>query len=354
MTDHTLSSIQCSARFHAAYKSMKKLYLGIDTSNYRTSVAAVDSDGMILSHKAVLLDVPAGKRGLRQSDAFFMHSNRLPGYIEELFGSTDPSNIKAVGVSERPRRVEGSYMPCFLAGVNAAKEIAAALKVPAYCFSHQEGHAAAVMESEGKTAASRTLFFHLSGGTTEALICSPDEKGYSMDIVGGTRDISAGQLFDRFGVAMGMPFPSGQYLDDIAFRMLEKSNFDVKKTEKTGVIPRLKHDEGYFNLSGAETRLMRYAENPSGISADAVTAELFSSVSELLIKTAMYLSEKYCADNIYMAGGVASSRTFRKFAQNYKSADIQFGAPELSGDNAVGAALLAKRTDETGNSISGK
>ena len=351
MTDRTLSSIPCSARYHAAYKHMKKLYLGIDTSNYRTSVAAVDSDGMILSHKAVLLDVPAGKRGLRQSDAFFMHSNRLPGYIEEMFRSIDPVNIKAVGVSERPRRVEGSYMPCFLAGVNAAREIAAALKVPAYCFSHQEGHAAAVMESEGKTAASRTLFFHLSGGTTEALICSPDDKGYSMEIVGGTRDISAGQLFDRFGVAMGMPFPSGQYLDDIAFRILDKSDFDVKKT---GVIPRLKHYDGYFNLSGVETRLMRYAENQEDISAEAVTAELFSSVSELIIKSASYLSEKYCADNIYMAGGVASSLTFRAIAQKNKSAEIQFGASELSGDNAVGAALLAKRTDETGNSISGK
>ena len=333
---------------------MKNLYLGIDTSNYRTSAAVVDSEGIILTQKAVLLDVPEGKRGLRQSEVFFMHSNRLPGYIDEIFGSTDPACIKAVGVSERPRRIAGSDMPCVLAGVNAAREIAAALKVPVYCFSHQEGHAAAVMESGGKTAASRTLFFHLSGGTTEALICSPDEKGYQMEIVGGTRDISAGQLFDRFGVAMGMPFPSGKYLDDIAYKVLEETDFDVRKTVKTGVMPRLKTEEGYFNLSGAETRLLRYAEADKDIPAEAVTAELFASVSDLIIKDAQYLSEKYCADSIYMAGGVASSRTFRAIAQNNSSAYIQFGAPQLSGDNAVGAALLAKRTDETGNSISGK
>lgn len=332
---------------------MKSLYLGIDTSNYRTSVAAIDSSGMIVAQKAVLLDVPAGKRGLRQSDAFFMHSNRLPGYMEEIFGSTDPEEIRAIGVSERPRRVEGSYMPCFLAGVNAAREIAAALKVPLYFFSHQEGHAAAVMESEGKTAALRTLFFHLSGGTTEALLCTPDDKGYSMEIVGGTRDISAGQLFDRFGVAMGMPFPSGKYLDDIAYRILDESDFLLKNTKKTGVIPKLRIDAGYFNLSGAETRLMRYAENQECASAEDVTAELFASVSVLLINDAQYLSKQYCADNIYMAGGVASSRTFRAIAQRSKSVNIQFGAPELSGDNAVGAALLAKRIDETGNSISG-
>ena len=126
---------------------MGSLYLGIDTSNYRTSAAVVDEDGLILSQKAVLLDVPEGKRGLRQSEAFFIHSNRLPEYIEELFGSIDPARIKAVGVSERPRRVEGSYMPCFLAGVNAAREIASSLRIPVYGFSHQEGHAAAVIES---------------------------------------------------------------------------------------------------------------------------------------------------------------------------------------------------------------
>ena len=151
-----------------------------------------------------------------------------------------------------------------------------------------------------------------------------------------------------------MPFPSGKYLDDIAYRVLEETDFFVNKTENTGVIPRLKHDEGYFNLSGVETRLMRYAENQNGISSEAVTAELFSSVSELIIKTARYLSEKYRADTIYMAGGVASSRTFRAIAQNNRSIDIQFGAPELSGDNAAGTALLAKRIYETGNSISGK
>ena len=354
MTDRTLLSIPFWVRYHAISDRMKRLYLGIDTSNYRTSAAVVDSDGTVLTQKAVLLDVPEGKRGLRQSDAFFMHSNRLPGYIEELFGSEDPAMFSAVGVSERPRRIEGSYMPCFLVGVNAAREISAALRIPLYCFSHQEGHAAAVMESEGNIPSSKTLFFHLSGGTTEALLCSPDDKGYSMEIIGGTLDISAGQLLDRFGVATGMSFPSGKYLDDIAYGILEKADFDTAGIEKSGVIPKISINDGYFNLSGAETRLMRYAETHDSASAADVTAELFAAVSELLIKDAQYLSEKYCAENIYMAGGVASSRTFRAIAERNRSIDIHFGAPELSGDNAAGAALLAKRIYEAGNSNSGK
>ena len=280
---------------------MRKLYLGIDTSNYRTSAAIVDEDGAVVDQKAVLLEVPEGKRGLRQSDAFFMHSNRLPGYCEELFGSSDPSDIKAVGVSERPRRVEGSYMPCFLAGSNAAREMAAALRIPVYGFSHQEGHAAAVMESEGNIPSARTLFFHLSGGTTEALLCSPDDKGYRMEIVGGTLDISAGQLLDRFGVALGMPFPAGPYLDEIAYGVLAAHDFDTDKTERTGVIPRIKTDDGYFNLSGTETRIMRYAGSRDDASVPEVTAELFAEISALLINNAKYLKEKHSADCIYMA-----------------------------------------------------
>lgn len=333
---------------------MDRLYLGIDTSNYRTSAAVVDSQGGIRAQKAVLLDVPEGKRGLRQSDAFFMHSNRLPGYIEEVLGHVDTSGICAVGVSERPRRVEGSYMPCFLAGVNTAKTVASVLRVPVYGFSHQEGHAAAVMESGGADPDMRSLFFHLSGGTTEALLCVPDDEGYSMNIVGGTLDISVGQLLDRFGVAIGMPFPSGSYLDDMAYGSLEKTGFETKRINKTGIVPKLRSVDGYFNLSGAETRLMRFAGSNGAEPASDVTAELFASLSELLINEARYLSDKYGAERIYMAGGVASSRTFRAIAERSDLKNLVFGAPELSGDNAVGIALLAKRIYETGNSNTGK
>lgn len=335
---------------------MNRLYLGIDTSNYRTSVAAIDSSGSILFSKAVLLDVDKGERGLRQSEAFFRHSNRLPDYISELFEGIDPSKIAAVGVSERPRRVEGSYMPCFMAGVNAASIIGSSLDVPVCGFSHQEGHAAVILESGGNTPPESSLFFHLSGGTTEALLCSPDAKGYSMEIVGGTLDISIGQLLDRYGVAMGMPFPSGQYLDDIAYKTLDSADFDTAAVSGSGVMPRLKIKDGYFNLSGAETRLMKYADSRDGDEKETsrVTAELFTSIAGLLTAEATYLSEKYGIKDIYMAGGVASSKTVRKLLSADEYTDIRFGDAGLSGDNAVGTALLAKRIHETGNSNSGK
>ena len=334
---------------------MDCLYLGIDTSNYRTSVALIDGSGRVIAGKAVLLDVPEGKRGLRQSEAFFRHSNRLPGYIDDIFAEADPRGISAIGVSERPRRVEGSYMPCFTAGMNAASVLGSALNIPVYGFSHQEGHAAAILEGQSRTA-DTSMFFHLSGGTTEALICRQDEAGYSMEIAGGTLDISVGQLLDRFGVAMGCPFPSGQYLDDKAYEVLERIDFDTKKITRSGVIPALKIKDGYFNLSGAETRLMAFASEhcDEAEAAAEVTAELFAAIAGLLNDEAAYLSSKYSIDNIYMAGGVASSRTVRALLSKHDELSITFGDPALSGDNAVGTALLAKRIHETGKRNTGK
>lgn len=326
---------------------MSGLYLGIDTSNYKTSVAVTDSSNDTVYEKSVYLDVPAGKRGLRQSEAFFGHSNRLPDYIEELSSAADLKAVRAIGVSTRPRRVEGSYMPCFLAGINSARILSSALNVPVYEFSHQEGHAAAVIEdpsciSDNDTSAGNDLFFHLSGGTTEFLKCHKDDLGYEMEIVGGTKDISIGQLIDRAGVKMGMPFPSGSYMDTIA------SSFTGSKS---GYLPRIRIEDGYFNLSGAETKTLRTIEQIHNNEFDAVIAELFTAIADLLYGSASALCARYDADRVFMAGGVASSSCirkliYRKVQNNNFSPDIVFGKPELSGDNAVGIARLARRIQE--------
>ena len=332
---------------------MEKLFLGFDTSNYRTSVAAVNACGDILFQSAELLDVKKGERGLRQSDAFFSHSNRLPDRISELFEAIDASSVAAIGASERPRRVEGSYMPCFLAGVNAAREIGSALGVPVYFFSHQEGHAAAVLGDETE----KVIFMHLSGGTTEFLTCSPDDKGYEMHIAGGTKDISIGQLIDRIGVALGYPFPSGAYLDDIAYEVLENGGPGILRESMPGIMPKIRiTEDGWFNLSGAETRLLRRIED--GMTEEEtrmLITELFMSVTKLLVESAERLSKAHGIGRVCMAGGVASSRTVRKLiAETAHDAEIRFGDPDLSGDNAAGTALLAKRIHETGKRITGK
>ena len=88
--------------------------VAFDTSNYTTSIAYFD--GVSGKNVSQLLPVKAGELGLRQSDAVFHHTQSLPELSGRLFSDIDPEDITAIGVSTRPRAVEGSYMPCFTVG----------------------------------------------------------------------------------------------------------------------------------------------------------------------------------------------------------------------------------------------
>lgn len=314
---------------------MKDLFLGIDTSNYKTSVAITDENDNIVFERSEYLEVEQGERGLRQSVAFFKQSKALPLFIKEGMSCVNPSDIAAVSVSSRPRRVEGSYMPVFLAGLNAAQMISASLEIPIYEFSHQEGHAHAVLTSASRDIPDRCLMYHLSGGTTEILDCRRDSNGYLMDIVGGTLDISFGQLLDRIGVKLGYSFPSGAYLDRIA-----------GETEVTEKAPSIRHKSGFFNLSGLETSSTRRIdmENEEETSHNSLISVIFRQISQLIYDTAVYLSSDLGIRDVYISGGVAASSTIRQLISSYndRGLNIVFGDVRLSGDNAVGIARLGR------------
>ena len=307
---------------------MSDLFLGIDTSNYRTSAAIVDEKGEILFNHRELLEVPSGERGLRQSVAFFNHVQRLPEVMEEAMAYRD--RIRAVAVSDRPRPREGSYMPCFTAGSACAREVASALGVPLYLTSHQEGHIEAVRYFSDLRDEEDVIFFHFSGGTTEAV--------FRNEIVGGTLDIALGQVLDRLGVKLGYDFPSGEIMDAIALRTAEASS-DLKP---------IKVKDCYMNLSGIETQSMRKAEEliEAGEPADALIKELFDKLGRSILDMTLQLIDKYGNRPVIFAGGVSSSEYIRKYLSDALPDDVRyvFGEPELSGDNAVGVALIGMRS----------
>ena len=331
------------------------IYLGIDTSNYKTSLAAVDQKALLVSDISEYLDVAEGQRGLRQSDAFFKHSNRLPGLLSSLLSDIDRNDIAAIGVSDKPRNVEGSYMPCFMAGVNLAKVLSETLQVPMYSFSHQEGHAAAVIEyDQFSDLEEPCILLHLSGGTSEILLCSMTDRGYDLEIAGGSKDISFGQLLDRFGVALGYPFPSGMYIDEAAA--------SYNQERKAEILGQIACKDAHFNLSGTEKQLMDFAEafvrkhgkvqinggySPEAyIELAAAAYEIMDKISDLLISCIDQVFDKYRAKTVIMAGGVASSAVIRKLLEDKNKGrdySMRFGLPKLSGDNAVGIALLTER-----------
>ena len=301
--------------------------LALDTSNYTTSVAVFDGrEGM---NEGRLLQVRPGELGLRQSDALFQHVKRLP----ELFGRLEEQGaiqeICAVGASTRPRAVEGSYMPCFLAGASQGEALARTLGVPFYEFSHQQGHLAAAAWSAGhlELLDAPFLAWHLSGGTTELLLVEPEGKNVRCTRIGGTTDISAGQLIDRTGQMLELPFPSGKHLDELSKSAVGQDLFKVKCPVKE------------FSLSGLQNKVEKYH---TGNNAETAAYAL-RCVAYAVRKATENALKQHPGLEIVFSGGVASNSLLR---QQLKDLKPVFCEPKYSTDNAMGVAILAHRLAE--------
>lgn len=304
-------------------------WLGFDTSNYTTSCACFD--GRNGQNFFRLLDVKPGELGLRQSDALFSHVKRLPELSDRLFALLPPESVRAIGVSTRPRAVEGSYMPCFLAGESQARVLASALHVPLYTFSHQQGHIAAALWSAGRLDLMQKphLAWHLSGGTTELLLVTPEEKNIHAEKIGGTADISAGQLIDRTGQLLSLPFPSGKAIDAAASQ------------SGCGEFFRVKVNDFSFSLSGVQNQIQSFFAREED--ANATAAFCLNSVIHAIIKATKNALKQYPGYPVVFSGGVASNSLLRSRVNGF---DAVFAAPEFSTDNAMGIAILTYLQEE--------
>lgn len=294
------------------------IFLGIDTSNYTTSMAAADGSKVIFNGR-IVLEVGRGNKGLRQNDAVFLHIRNLPRLAERL------GNIAftAIGYSAYPRDAASSYMPCFEAGAAAARCLAALNGIPSYPFSHQAGHVAAAVYSAGaeNIKASPYLAFHVSGGTTELLFI----RDGIITIAGKTHDLNAGQLIDRTGLMLGLDFPCGPALEKLAGSV-------------TPPKPKICVHGLDCNLSGAENQIAGMVQK--GIAPEITAAfaiEFIKLTIDALTKNAL---EHYGPVPVLYAGGVMSNRTIRDYIKSRYHA--YFADPEYSCDNAAGIALLCR------------
>ena len=309
---------------------MAECFVGIDTSNYTTSVALCSREGEVLANLKRLLPVGEGECGLRQSDAVFAHVRNLPILMQELRPFLEGKRILAVGYSARPRQAEDSYMPCFLAGKSAAYAVAKSLGVPLFELSHQNGHVMAAAYSGGvreKLLSKPFLAFHVSGGTTEALLVTPDGVDFKCEIIGGTKDINAGQAIDRVGVAMGLNFPCGAELERLAL------GFDAKLTK-----PKICVEDGYCNLSGLENKALELYKQTDN--KNLVAAYVLDFVGATLESITRDIKKKYGSYPVVYSGGVMSCSILQK---RLKKENAYFAEPRFSADNAAGIALLCRR-----------
>lgn len=307
------------------------LFLGIDTSNYTTSTALYDRAACVMTQQKRLLPVKAGRKGLRQSDAVYLHLKQLPELLETLLADVS-GPVAGVGVSVRPRDAEGSYMPCFEAGHAAARAIAAALHVPVHAFSHQAGHIAAALFSADRLDWLERPFvaFHLSGGTTEAVLCRPGAGAPEVELLCTSLDLKAGQAVDRVGLLLGLPFPAGPALEALSHQSVR--TFSVRPSMKGGDC----------SLSGIENRCaaMRAHGEPD---AD-IARYCISAIAAALHGMTQAVRAQYPDLPLLYAGGVMSNRDIcTEFTERYGAV---FARPGFSSDNAAGIAVLAMRKVE--------
>ncbi|HQA08530.1 MAG TPA: peptidase M22 [Syntrophomonadaceae bacterium] len=312
-----------------------KVFLGIDTSAYTTSIAAVDENLSIVADERMVLKVEPGKRGLRQSEALFLHIKNLPQLMERL----DPliySNIQALAVSTRPRNKANSYMPVFLAGTSLAQSLAAFAHLPVYQVSHQEGHVMAGLQGSWELLdKTRFLAVHFSGGTSDILMVENHVPGVmTITQLASSEDIHAGQLVDRVGVAMGLPFPAGPALEDLAGQADDN---------QSAAIPTAITEKG-FSFSGAETRAVQMLNN--GTSPETVAAAVLGVIAKTLERVLRRFVEQLEIKDVLLAGGVMANgliaqRLKKRLQHPAVGAQLYFASPHLSTDNAVGVAMLA-------------
>ncbi len=305
--------------------------LGLDTSNYTTSAAVFDGkSGVNLGR---LLEVRPGELGLRQSEALFQHVKRLPELLEELGRRGLLRELRAVGASARPRAAEGSYMPCFLAGTSQGRSLAGALGVPFFSWSHQQGHLAAAAWSAGRLELldGPFLAWHLSGGTTELLRVEADGSELRAEIVGGTGDISAGQLIDRAGGMLGLAFPAGRAMDALYRQGSACEKYTVRLNNLT------------FSLSGMENKAR--ALKDAGTPKADVAHFVLDTVADVVLRATRTAQERWPGLPVLCSGGVASNTRLREVLSGCGAV---FAAPEYSADNALGTAVLTWRALERG------
>lgn len=312
----------------------KEVVLGLDTSCYTTSVALMDLTGSLVADVRRLLTVKPGHRGLAQSEMVFQHTRNLPDLVEQL--DLTGLTVRAIGVSAKPRPREDSYMPAFLTGLGLARSLGKVMGIPVYHFTHQHNHMYAGLWSVGKTAPDRFLLVHISGGTTDFLLCEKQADGhFTLSPQGTSIDLHAGQFIDRVGVALGLPFPCGPHLEKLAEEAREPYPLKVWT------------QEAQLSLSGPCSQALRAVEKGADPASLALGVE--RAISRGLSRTLFYVCQQENLHQVLLAGGVSANGELRRQIGDYlQKRQIELWAPDpkYSVDGAVGnawAAVLEER-----------
>lgn len=313
----------------------RNLILAVESSCDETSVAVVE-DGTIVHSNIVASQIKSHMRfgGVVPEIASRHHVEQITQCIEEALTEAEVGydDLSAVAVTQGP-----GLVGALLIGVNAAKAVAYAHQLPLIAVNHMAGHIYA--NRLVKPLIFPLLALVVSGGHTE-LVYMKEDGDYT--IIGETRDDAAGEAYDKIGRVLGLPYPGGKKIDEMAHL-----------GEDTYHFPRamLKEDNYDFSFSGLKSSFINTVHNANQkgepLNDINLAASFQASVTEVLVSKTLRAAKEYDVKQLLLAGGVAANKglrdTFTKVMAE-ELPDVEMIIPPLSlcGDNAamIGAAAF--------------
>ena len=312
--------------------------LAIESSCDETSVAVLKNDKDLLSN-IIASQVESHKRfgGVVPEVASRHHVEVITLCMEDALKEAGivAQDLDAVAVTYGP-----GLVGALLVGISAAKAFAWAHGLPLIPVNHMAGHLMAAREVKELTYPLMALL--VSGGHTE-LVYVPEAGVYQ--IIGETRDDAVGEAYDKVGRVMGLTYPAGREIDQLAHQGQDVYDF-----------PRamIKEDNLEFSFSGLKSAFINLHHNAQQKGEELVLEDLCASFQAavmdiLLVKTKKAL-EKYPVKSLVVAGGVAANQGLReRLAEEIRDVEVIIPPLRLCGDNAGMIALAAAIEYEKGN-----
>ncbi len=283
--------------------------LGIDTSCDDTSVAIYDTDAQkLLSEKvSSRMELHARYGGVVPEIAARQHLELLLPMIETVHEEAgiapDPETIHLIAATRGPGLIGG-----LLVGLGCAKALSLGWNVPYVGVNHIEGHLVSAMLTHDDVPYPHIAMV-VSGGHSEIYrAVSPTEY----ILLGETRDDAAGELLDKVGRLLDLPFPAGQIID--------QWTLDADPGEPHPKFPRplLNKDTIEFSFSGLKTACLYFlrSDEASKYSREAIGAEVMRATVDSLLGKAFLACQRENLDVLVISGGVASSGYLRNEAHS--------------------------------------
>lgn len=307
--------------------------LAIESSCDETSAAVIEDGKTILSN-IVASQIKSHQRfgGVVPELASRHHVEQITYIIEEAMKQAEVSysDLDAVAVTQGP-----GLVGALLIGVSAAKAIAYAHQLPLLKVNHIAGHIYA-----GELAGDMSyplIALVVSGGHTE-LVYMKESNSY--ELIGETRDDAVGESYDKIGRVIGVPYPGGRRIDEMARQGSDVYDFPRAMMSEDN------YDFSFSGLKSAFINKVHNAEQKGDQLDDKDLAASFQAAAvDVLVDKTMRAVEEYGVRQLIVAGGVAANSSLRErledvIADEYPDVDLIIPPLSLCGDNAamIGAA----------------